>query len=149
MERLEFADKYSFKNITTPARLEFTKQFVHSIEKLLRRMRYRASFYLQLGEQNISENDEECSDDRFALLFKSGSKPPFIKDMVNFEKELLDLPKILQFRSYVNLFQREMKENLNDMNSKYNDKVLVPGDKTNNYFPVVTYLHTKSYSQNV
>ena len=44
----------------------------------------------------------------FSSIFKSGGKPPAISDMVNFEKDLLDLPKKLEFCTYTNEFQRTM-----------------------------------------
>ena len=91
MERLNFAGKYSFKNIITPKKLEWNKQLVHSIEKVLRRMRYRAYYYLQLGEEHCENNDisidEITEPGRFKDLFKSGAKPPIIKEMQSFETE--------------------------------------------------------------
>ena len=91
MEQLDFAGRYSFKNITTPRNLEFMKQLVISIEKVLHRMRYRAYFYLKIGEGETNENhkhsmdEEECREDsKFKKLFKSGAKPPFIKEMEDY-----------------------------------------------------------------
>ena len=52
MDRLQFSGKYSFKNITTPGKEEYTKQLVYSMEHVLRRMRWRAYYFLQLGESN-------------------------------------------------------------------------------------------------
>ena len=52
MDRLQFSGKYSFKNITTPRKEEYTKQLVYSMEQLLRRMRWRALYYLELGESD-------------------------------------------------------------------------------------------------
>ena len=90
MEKLEFAGKYSFKNIPTPGKLEYTKQLVFSLEKLLRRMRWRAFYYLQLGESSYEERndsdtneneDEHIENSRFCSLFKCRAKPPFIDTM--------------------------------------------------------------------
>ena len=128
MEQLNFAGKYSFKNITIPEKLEYTKQLVYSIEQLLRRMRWRAFYYLKLGEnKNNSDDgksdiDDENIDSEFALLFRSGAKPPFIREMEKFEKELLEIPKKLEFRKYSNTFQRKMKENLQTMKKSTADK---------------------------
>ena len=122
MERLEFATFYSFKNITTPGRTEFIKQFVYSIEKYLRS---------KCEDSTMVENFEKS---RFSSLFKSGTKPPNIQGMEEFEAELLNLPKIIQFREATNPFQREVKEHLNKMRTDYPDKVLVASYKTNNYY---------------
>ena len=97
MEKLHFAGKYSFKDIPTPSKLEYMKHLVHSIEKVLRRMRWRTFYFLQLGEcENSSdkeEDDEHIENSKFSSIFKSGAKPPSIGDMVNFEKDVLDLQK--------------------------------------------------------
>ena len=60
MEKLDIAGNYSLKNIPTPGKLEYIKQLVHSIEKVLRRMRWRAFYFLQLGENS---KDTQCADD--------------------------------------------------------------------------------------
>ena len=108
MDRLQFSGKYSFKNITTPGKEEYTKQLVYSMEQVLRRMRWRAHYFLQLGEsddknkesgeENENDIDDEDTENRkFSSIFRSSAKPPFIKEMVEFEKEFLDLPKKLEF----------------------------------------------------
>ena len=99
MERLQFSCKYSFKNIITPGKDEYTKQLVFSMEKLLRRMRWRAHHFLKLGEsedknKESGENDENDIDDeeiensKFSSIFRSSAKPPFIKEMIPLAAEL-------------------------------------------------------------
>ena len=53
-------------------------------------------------------------DSKFKSLFISSAKPPKIEAMIDFEAEVLDLPKILQFRAYTNPLQRKLKEHLTD-----------------------------------
>ena len=88
------------------------------MEHVLRRMRWRAHYFLQLGESNdknkeSGEDDENDIDDedienrKFSSIFRSPAKPPFIKEMVSFEKEFLDLAKNLEFRQYNNGFQKK------------------------------------------
>ena len=62
MDWLQFSRKYSFKNITTPRKEEYTKQLVYSMEQLLRRMRWRAFHYLALGESD-DKNKESGEDE--------------------------------------------------------------------------------------
>ena len=160
MERLHFAENHSLKNITTPANFEYMKQLVFSIEKYLRRARWRAFYYLKFVERNSSENGEEILEDlpedsRFKSLFKCSEKPPKIEAMEDFEADLLELPKILQFRAYTNPLQRELKEHLSKIRSDYPNKVIVAGDKTSNYYPcdigtyrkVLTECVTKDYKR--
>ena len=108
-------------------------------------MRWRAFYYLQLGED--SSDEESVSDkepyekNRFSTLFTGAETPPYIEQIEHFEKDLLEIPKNLEFRCYTNQFQREMKNNLNSMTTKNPKNVIVPADKTRNYYacPVNTY----------
>ena len=78
------------------------------MEQALRRMRWRAHYFLHLGEsddknkesgeENENDIDDEDTENRkFSSIFRSSAKPPFIKEMAEFEKEFLDLPKKLEF----------------------------------------------------
>ena len=107
-------------------------------------MQWRAFYYLQLGEDSNEEgnnSDESYEKSRFSTLFSIGAKPPVIAQMEFFEKDLLEIPKKLEFRAYTNQFQREMKENLNKMTTENPNKVIVPADKTRNYYacPIENY----------
>ena len=99
MEKLHFGGKYSFKNITTPGKEEYVKQLVHSMEQFLRRMRWRGYHFLKdNGEDNENDiDDEEIEISKFSSIFRSPVKPPFIKEMEEFEKEFLDMPKKLEY----------------------------------------------------
>ena len=152
MERLGFSGKYSFKNIPTPGKLEYMKHLVYSIEKLLRRMRWRAFYYLQIGESTDDEDEsrgEHYENGRFSSLFKSVAKPPPIEQMEQFEKDLLNLPKNLEFRNYTNEFQREMKENLNKMSTDNFNKIIVPVDKSRNYYVCPLQEYKKLVTENI
>ena len=153
MEQLDFAGNYSFKNIPTPGKLEYMKQLVNSIEKLLRRMRWRAFYFLQLGEGN--DNDTQCADDeniensRFKRLFKSEAKPPFIEEMEQFEKDLLELPKKLEYRQHINEFQKLIKGNLKKIREDNPNKIIVAADKTRNYYVCDLQKHDKLLMENI
>ena len=101
-------------------------------------MRWRAFYFKQMGE-NCNE-ESQCADDeniensRFKRLFKSEAKPPFIEEMEQFEKEILELPKKLEYRKYINEFQRTIKENLSNIKENNSNKVIVTADKTRNYY---------------
>ena len=160
MERLQFSGKYSFKNITTPGKVEYTKQLVYTMEQLLRRMRWRAHYFLDRGESNDkneesgedNENDiddEDIENKRFSSIFRSTAKPPFIKEMVTFEKEFLDLAKNLEFRQHNNGFQKEMKEDLKKMKRNDSDKVIISADKTRNYYKCDLPKYEKMIVENI
>ena len=51
--------------------------------------------------------------------------------MEKFEKDLLELPKKLQYRQYTNEFQRAIKEKLSKIEKDHSNNVIVPVDKTN------------------
>ena len=98
MEKLQFGGKYSFKNITTPAKEEYEKQLVYSMEQFLRRARWTAHHFLKNnGEDNEDDiDDEDVEISKFSSIFRSPVKPPFIKEMEGFEKEFLEIPKKLE-----------------------------------------------------
>ena len=160
MERLQFSGKYSFKNITTPGKMEYTKQLVYSMEQLLRRMRWRAYHFLESGESNDKNtesgedkendiDDEDIENAKFSSIFRSTAKPPFIKEMVQFEKEFLDIPKKLEFRQCNNRFQREMKEDLKKMKRNDSNKVIIAADKTRNYYKCDLPKYEKMVVENI
>ena len=72
---------------------------------------------------------ENTDNQRFSSLFQSGAKPPFIEEMGNFEKDLLELPKKLEFSKCNNVFQKEMKENLQKMKNDNLTNVIIAAEK--------------------
>ena len=107
MDRLQFSGKYSFKNITTPGKEEYTKQLVHSMEQVLRRMRWRAHYFLQLGESDDRNNesgeenendidDEDTENRKFSSIFRSRH---LSKIWQNLKKNSWTYPKNLNFDS--------------------------------------------------
>ena len=94
-------------------------------------------------------DDEIIKNSRFSSLFWSGSKPPYIEEIANFEKELLSLPKKLEFRMCKNVFQREMKEDPAKIKEKNSSKIIILADKTRNYYKCDLQQYEKLVTENI
>ena len=105
MERLNLG--YSTKNIPFANQRNYKVQLVDKIEVLIRRMRWKASFFLCRSED---EEDRPCHKETYGL--KSQKCPASIKEMSQFENELLQLAKDIRFRELRSHFQSRLKEDV-------------------------------------
>ena len=100
MEKLPSSGKYSLKNIPIPPEdsLEYEKKMISQMEHFLRRLRWRAIFYLKdIGKWKPNPNNEISSQvdlilDIFETYesfenygFKSELKPPQVSELAEFE----------------------------------------------------------------
>ena len=135
-EKLPFAGKYSMKNIPIPKNSEYMKKLVGQMEKIVKRMRWRALFFLKEEEEKYKTLAEEIEfhgkEEKYG--FKSEKKPPSIKEMQDFEKEFYEIARKIEFRENNNYgkFQKELKKDINDM--KKIKKVIIPADKSSNFY---------------
>ena len=121
MDRINF--EYSTKNIPIPSRNEFIKKLIEKTEQLCRRMRWKAYFFLNPGTQATQKN---------TYGFNSRKTPPQVTEMMNFENRLLRMIENVKFRHVNCTFQQHL---LLDMsNIKKSESLLVPANKTNNFY---------------
>ena len=78
MEKLRLSADNSMKNIPISDRKQFQKKFVAQQDNLLYRMKWKAHFALKTDEEKEDLFLEEKKEN---YGFKSGYKPPFIKDL--------------------------------------------------------------------
>lgn len=91
-EKLPFAGKYSMKNIPIPKNSEYMKKLVGQMEKIVKRMRWRALFFLKEEEKYKTLAEEiEFHGKEEKYGFKSEKKPPSIKEMQDFRRKNLRL----------------------------------------------------------
>ena len=90
-ERLSFAGKYSMKNIPVPSNnKEYMKKLIAQMEKIIKRMRWKALFFLKDEEKYKSLIDSiEFFERKETYGFNTPRKPPFIKDLESFENSHL------------------------------------------------------------
>ena len=74
--------------------------------------------------------------------FATLAKAPACKELRAFEDDLIGMIRDIKTKPYDNPLQRRMKEDLQTL-GQMNDQVVVPSDKTGNYFLMIT---NKSWS---
>lgn len=129
---------YSTKNIPIGKPVNFIKRSIEMTEHLIKRMRWKAFFYLN---PNIKTDTKET------FGFKSKKPAPQIKELEQFEKSMLTLTQNLEFRPYNNDFLSKLKTDIDKV--KNEDKVLVKADKTTNYYKLEPNNYTDLLHRNI
>ena len=111
MKKLQF--DYSYKNIPIPSERNYKLQLMEKIELLIKRMRWKAHFY-----NEKKENENQTIPETYGL--KSLNCPPQVKELIQFESNLLEMIKSLKFRKTRSHFQKRLKEDLNTTHSTDN-----------------------------
>ena len=124
MEKLNFG--YSLKNIPTPDEKSYKLRLLEKIE-ISKKMRWKAVFFIN--------NNKKATDDYkqgFSYGLKSGRSPPQVKDLIQFEDDLVRIVKELKFRKVKNNFQKMLREDMKQVQTS--KKTLTPADKTSNMY---------------
>ena len=114
MEKLQF--DYSYKNI--PISLEINCK-LQLTELVIKRMRWKAHFYSK--KKDVKENETPTIPKTYGL--KSLNRSPRVKELIQYESELLDIIKSLKFRKTRSHFQKRLKDDINTIHNKYNINV--------------------------
>ena len=122
MERLRF--EYSYKNIPIPSERNYKIQLIEKVEKVVKRMRWKAHFYEQ------DSNEENQTPETYGL--KTQKCPPQIRDLIPFENDLIELITSVKFRYQRNQFQKKLKDDICTINNT--ETTLTFADKTNNLY---------------
>ena len=75
---------------------------------------------------NNNKKDSEDYKEGFSYGLKSGRNPPQVKDLIQFEDDLVRIVKELKFRKVKNNFQTKLRE---DMKQVQNSKKTLPQTK--------------------
>ena len=73
--------------------------------------------------------------------------PPFVDELGPFEDEMYNLTKNLKFKHYTDNFQQTLSENCNKV--KREKKMIIPADKTTNYYLVDKKAYIDLRSKNI
>ena len=99
-------------------------KFIEKTEQFLRRMRWKAYYFL--NQQETSTKD--------TYGFKSKNSPPKINELIPFEEGMLDLIRNIKFKANTKSnFQRKLDADIKNKIKKPNS-LLIPTDKTTNYY---------------
>ena len=142
---------YSDKNIPIPSCREYTKKLLENVESLIKRMRWKAFFYLNSDNGSDSDtsdnssNSDETTQEYYGL--KSKRTPPQIPEMASFEADMLDMVSNVKFRRVGDEFQQKLSSDVKSIDST--DKLLVHGDKTRNMYKMDKENYEKLLNENI
>lgn len=126
--------KFSKKDIPIPAQEEVKRQMVRRTYEFIVRLRWRILSELHPEKFRKTKPKE-------TYQYKTEKFPTNIqcKSLEQFEKELWELIKNMQFRKVSNEFQRKLKTKIKEI--KTNKNLIIESDKTYNFYevPVETY----------
>ena len=86
---IRFELNYSLKNIPLPSPKEYTTRLIEMTEKFLKRMRWKAYFFLK-GSQEDNSRDSKWG-------FKSRKCPPQVEELKPFEDDILRMVENIDF----------------------------------------------------
>ena len=137
MEKLNL--NYSLKNIPIPPRLTYKTILIEKIESALKRMRWKAHFFLNPDASSDSDSNN--------YGFKSRACPPRMKEMDSFECDLFSIVNNITFRRVNDPFQAELKRDIEKI--KASDNVFLFADKTTNLYEISPAEHKKLLKENI
>ena len=144
MERPKRVTKnYSLKNIPLPTATMYKKRLIEMTESVLKRMRWRAHFFLTRGEK---PNKEDNKPEDYNGL-NSRKCPPQVREMEAFETDVAKLIEGIEFRKVRNRFQDSLTADTKQI--KESPGIFIRADKTSNLYEVSTTLHEKLLRENI
>ena len=121
MERFNLS--YSTKNIPLPSRNDYLQRLIEKTEQFLRRMRWKAYFFL-------NPDTTPCSKETYG--FKSTKNPPPIEELKDFEDDMLKMIQSVKFKQVNSPFLNKLKEDTDSIQTE--PKLLIAADKTTNFY---------------
>ena len=125
MEKLDFG--YSLKNIPTTDKKSYKLRLLEKIEIFIKKMYWNSVFFI-----NNNKKATEDYKQGFSYGLKSGRSPPQVKDLIQFEDDLVRKVKELKFCKVRNNFQKMLLEDMKQVQTS--KKTLSPTDKTSNMY---------------
>ena len=126
MEKLQFDN--SDKSIPIATERNYKLQLMEKIELVIKRMWWKAHFYNE--RKDAKESETQTIPETYGL--KSLNCPPQVKELIQFESDLLDIIKSLKFRKTRSHFQKRLKDDINTIHNA--DTTLTFADKISNLF---------------
>ena len=125
---------YSIKNIPIPPKSVYTKQLIVKTESFLKRMRWKAFFF---NKQIRSSGDQNF------YGFPTANTPPQDEQLKQFELDMYELIKSIEFHNSNNTSQlhKKMKEDVK--NIQKSNQLFVAADKTNNFYSMPSEQYNK------
>ena len=131
----------SVKDIPVPNNYTYIKRFIVKLESFIRRLRWKAFYF----DHKNNESDDKIDNEYYG--FKTERSPPQHPSLAGFENDLYDLTRSIQFHKLSNKFQHQLSETIKNITSSEN--VIVPADKSSNYYKVPIKDYVKLLNNNI
>lgn len=136
MENLNLG--YSTKNIPIPSEKDYLRCLIEKTEQLLRRIRWKAHFFL---------NPIQAPSCKETYGFNSTKNPPPIDELKEFEDGMLNIIQSTKFKPVNNNFLNKLSNDVK--NIKKDRKLLIPADKTTNFYKLEPTEYETLLQQNI
>ena len=136
MEKFNVA--YSTKNIPLPSRNDFLQRLIEKTEQFLRRMRWKAYFFL---------NPDTSTSSKDTYGFKSTKNPPPVEELKEFEDDMLKMVQSLKFKQVNDPFLNKLNGDAERI--KKETKLLISADKTTNFYKLEPSKYNDLLEQNI
>ncbi|XP_068734694.1 leucine-rich repeats and immunoglobulin-like domains protein 1 [Montipora capricornis] len=134
----KFNISYSTKNIPLPSRSDYLQRLIEKTEQFLRRMRWKAHFFL---------NPDTTSFSKETYGFKSTKNPPPIEELKDFEDDMLKMVQSVKFKQVNSPFLNKLKEDTDRI--KNEPKLLIAADKTTNFYKLEPSTYNDLLEKNI
>ena len=129
----------STKDIPLPSENDYKRMLIEKTEQLCKRMRWKAFFFL---------NPSADGSHKETFGFFSRKSPPQVHALLSFEKRLLGMIETIKFRKVKCEFQQKLSSDIHN-NIMKSDKLLVPADKTSNFYRMDTASYNDLLQKNI
>ena len=129
---------YSTKNMPLPRKDEYLKRFIEKTEDFIRRLRWKANYFLNRTESTANKS----------YGFKSRNSPPQIHELIPFEEDMTRLIQNIQFKDTKSSIQKKLNCDIKNKIKKPNT-LLIPADKTTNFYTMNPSSYDKLVKENV
>ena len=129
----KFNIEHSLKDIPIPSKQAYLTRLLKSIEDVIGRMRWKTHFFLN-GTYQKGKTKENYG-------FKTVKTPPKHPLMMNFENDLTNMIRNVEFSNQSSKFQKGLNEEVKMINNS--TEMLVKADKTRNIYKVDTGTYKK------
>ena len=114
--------EYSLKNIAEPSQKEYKIAFINQVRSFVTRVRWRAFHILYPSNREKKKT----------YGFNTTKPPPILPELHLFEEKMFNLIQKIQFHKKGNPLQTKLKEDMRNM--KQEPRLIVPADKTSNFY---------------
>lgn len=133
------------KNIPIPTVNAYKKQLISKVESVIKRMRWKAFFFLKDKDSDKEKDDEEINVSKFG--FKTRKCPPQVSEMIDFENDILRIIETIKFKKTSNSFLQKLGTDARSIHKS--EALYVPADKTRNYYKMNKLNYEKILRENI